>query len=105
MRLFSHFPQALVDYFKANDLRKTDVVRDLQYLPYEYERIAMKFDCDARPIILEEVIGAIRYLKKRKDHVRKEEVERLMGVSLDLRGNRDDIRRLFRKSGRYQVAA
>ncbi len=105
MNVLHRFPESLANFFEANGLKKTDILKDLKYVPYEYSAIADQFDYDEKPIVFDEVKSAIGYLKRRNKNVHKQQVDELMGVRLHLKGQRKDIRKLFKKKGRYRIAA
>lgn len=102
--LLQDFPQRLIEAFSSAGIRKCDLTRDMLTVPYSYSVVTDRFDLSCRMVSIEEVKSAIRFLKVRTPRVYKMWVEDLLGASVDLRKRRD-LRFLFRKKGRFHLAA
>jgi len=103
--LLDDWPYRFVTYCKKIPLLSFDLLKDMRNVPYWYWHVVFEnlYEADWQPSKLE-VVAAINYLKKGSQKVYKQWVAELMGVSLDLR-KRKDIIRLFRKHGRFHLAA
>jgi TniQ len=103
--LLDDWPYRFVTLCKKIPLLSFDLLKDMRNVPYWYWHVVFEnlYEPDWQPSKAE-IIAAINYLKKGSQKVYKQWVAELMGVSLDLR-KRTDIKRLFRKHGRFHLAA
>lgn len=104
MELLRDLPKSLVSAFLVNNMRKSDLTKDLRCMPFWYSEIADKFDGGMSKAHADEVKSAIAFLKKKHRKVYKLWVADLMGVSIDLRKRRD-LRSLFKREGRFHIVA
>ncbi len=105
MDLFNGLPDKLVGFLTANNMRMSDLVHDLKYVPFWFAEIAEQFNLDQRAVTIDEVRNAITYLKKRNKLVYRQSVADLMGVFNFNPKKRRDISKLFNKVGRFYLAA
>jgi hypothetical protein len=94
MKIFEDYPDSLVSFCKLNNLRFTELSRDMDPLPFWYAEVVDGFDQSGRVVSIEEVHSAATFLKKRNGNACREHVSRIMGLCLDSR-KRADIRKLF----------
>ncbi len=95
MKLFDDFPKDLLAFCRLNGLGKTELTRDLHYVPFWYTTIVDRFDQAWWPISAEEVANVIEYMRKRGMDVQRKSVTRFLSKRLDYR-KRPDIQKLFR---------
>lgn len=82
MKLFESFPCRVVEFCKLHGLRRTDLTRDVRYIPFFHLEIANMFSGESHPISLEEVNSATEYVLRQRGTVCREWVAKLMGVYL-----------------------
>jgi TniQ len=105
MDLFNDLPDQLVEFISANNMRMSDIVHDLPYVPFWFLLIAERFNLGERRIDIEEVKHVIEYLKTKSQRVHKQLVADYLGIHNINFIRRPDLRRLFRKKGRFYLAA
>jgi len=103
--LFNGLSGKLVGFLTANNVRMSDLLHDLKYIPFWFVEIAEQFNYDQRTVTIEEVRSAIEYLKKRNKLVYRQSVADLMGIFNFNPKKRRDISKLFNKVGRFYLAA
>lgn len=100
MKVFEDFPDGLIPFCEANNLGKTELTRDMKYIPFWYSPIVEIFDHESRYVSIEEVKSVIDYLKRRGGNVNLAEISKVLEMCLEYR-KRGDIRYLL-KFGEYR---
>lgn len=89
MKVFEDFPESLIAFCEANGLGKTELTKDMKYIPFWYCHIAELFDHENRYVGIEEVKSVIGYLRRRGKNVNLTEISKVLGVCLEYRKRRD----------------
>lgn len=98
MKIFENFPSDFITFCKNNRLAKTELTRDLKYVPFWYKEIIDPLSKEFNRINCEEVASVIEYLKKRDTTVTRQKVAKIMGVYLYSR-ERKDMEAVFKGAG------
>lgn len=81
--LFQDFPSNFKEFAKTNHLTYRTLTHDMAYVPFWYEKmiekIVPKQNKSGREISMNEIIGAIHYLKNNNMPINKIEVARIIG--------------------------
>jgi TniQ protein len=104
MNLFDGLPGNLVSFLADNNMRMSDLLHDLKYVPFWFLEIAERFNFGERRVTIEEVKSVIEYLRAKNKRVHKQRVADILGVVLDFK-KRPDVSKLFIKAGRFYLAA
>ncbi|MCL5422507.1 MAG: hypothetical protein M1461_08575 [Nitrospirae bacterium] len=94
MKIFENYPQSLFSFCEKNNLKQTDLTKDMPIIPYWYAQSTCPFNKGGRWVSLREVQNAAEFLKKRNGWTCKEHVSKIMGLCLDVRKRRD-IKKFF----------
>lgn len=94
MKVFEDFPDGLIPFCEANNLGKTELTRDMKYIPFWYSPIVEIFDHESRYVSIEEVKSVIDYLRRNGKNVNMAEVSKATGACLEYR-KREDIKMLL----------
>lgn len=103
--LLDDWPYRFVTFCKKIPVMSFDLLKDMRGVPFWYWQVVNGnlYAPDWQPSF-SEVAAAIKHLKIGSKDVYKQRVAELMGVTLDLR-KRKDLRKLFRRQGRFHLAA
>ncbi len=95
--IFENFPENLITFCERNELGKTELTKDLLYLPFFYKVIADPFSMEYYAITCDEIQSVIEHLKRRHIAVCRESVLKTTGNFLHL-DERGDIRDLIARN-------
>jgi hypothetical protein len=93
VKLLDNFPDSLIMYCIENKLTMTHLIREMQDIPFEYQKIVDKFDKRIYTPHIQEIRNASSYLKKQGRKPSIASVARLVGTRLDIGPARNRDRR------------
>lgn len=96
MKVFEDFPVRYIEFCKLNSLGKTELTRDMKYIPFWYSKVVELFNHESRYVDIEEVKSVIDYLKRNGRNVNLAEVRKLTGACMEYR-KREDIKAILTK--------
>ncbi|MGO9377482.1 MAG: TniQ family protein [Dissulfurispiraceae bacterium] len=97
IKIFENFPANFITFCERNELGKTELTRDLLYVPFFYKDIVDPFSMEYNPVTCDEIQSVIEHLERKRIAVCRERVCKTMGIFLRL-DERKDVRDLFARN-------